>query len=94
MKVKNKGGWFRGMFDELTNYLWSLSTKNTGQQVSIDVVHTCSSSRADRTILFQAVDNSCQDNSCQLIIVVDSSLPPMISRSYIERGDASVPLER
>ena len=37
MKVKNIGGWFRGMFDELTNYLWSLSTKNTGQQVSIDM---------------------------------------------------------
>ena len=50
----------------VTNYLWSLSTKNTGQQVSIDIMlqqyvraaYTCSST-ADRTILFQVVDNSC-----------------------------------
>ena len=48
MKVKNIGGWFRGMFDELTNYLWSLSTKNTGQQVSIDMQKYTCSSRAER----------------------------------------------
>ena len=46
------------MFDELTNYLWSLSTKNTGEQVGIDIMlqqraaHTCSN-KADRTIFFR-----------------------------------------
>ena len=39
----------------VTNYLWSLSTKNTGEQVGIDIMlqqgaaHTCSN-KADRTI--------------------------------------------
>ena len=42
----------------VTNYLWSLSTKNTGEQVGIDIMlqqraaHTCSN-KADRTIFFR-----------------------------------------